>query len=396
MSDNEIKIVINADDKASQTIAGVTKSLKSVVNAVSDLTDKYVSYGDQVKDMSSFTRMSAEETSRMIQVADDAFVEYDTLKLAMKNMVDNGIQPSVDSMARMSDQFLAITDPLAQSQFLIDQFGQRAGPEMAKLLEIGGAGIRQMAADTQAGLVIDQQKLEAITKNKQAVDAFNDSMDAMRYDAAAQMLGIFQQLPAPIQNTALALKMATDTGIINGLANMAIILNNIGGLKAALTAVGGALQGVAAGAWAVIGPAAAVAAAILAVGYAVYKLIEFIGMLGDMFNKLMANGKFWEFIQALTPYNILKNIDLGASLNWALPGRASGGPVTAGRAYMVGEEGPETFVPGMSGTILPTGSLVGAGSANFTLVYSPTFSLANQEELQTKLEPLIRRVMRGH
>lgn len=40
-----------------------------------------------------------------------------------------------------------------------------------------------------------------------------------------------------------------------------------------------------------------------------------------------------------------------------LPGRASGGPVLAGRAYMVGERGPEPFIPGVDGTILPHGSL---------------------------------------
>jgi hypothetical protein len=33
------------------------------------------------------------------------------------------------------------------------------------------------------------------------------------------------------------------------------------------------------------------------------------------------------------------------------PGRASGGPVSAGRPYMVGENGPELFVPGGSGRI---------------------------------------------
>ena len=38
-----------------------------------------------------------------------------------------------------------------------------------------------------------------------------------------------------------------------------------------------------------------------------------------------------------------------------LPGRATGGPVTAGRAYMVGEEGPEPFIPSRSGWILPHG-----------------------------------------
>lgn len=33
------------------------------------------------------------------------------------------------------------------------------------------------------------------------------------------------------------------------------------------------------------------------------------------------------------------------------PGRATGGPVTAGRGYLVGERGPELFVPGSSGRI---------------------------------------------
>ena len=33
------------------------------------------------------------------------------------------------------------------------------------------------------------------------------------------------------------------------------------------------------------------------------------------------------------------------------PGRATGGPVTPGRAYMVGERGPELFVPTASGRI---------------------------------------------
>ena len=37
------------------------------------------------------------------------------------------------------------------------------------------------------------------------------------------------------------------------------------------------------------------------------------------------------------------------------PGRASGGPVMAGQQYTVGERGPETFVPGRSGSIVPNG-----------------------------------------
>lgn len=38
-----------------------------------------------------------------------------------------------------------------------------------------------------------------------------------------------------------------------------------------------------------------------------------------------------------------------------MPGRATGGPVSPGRAYVVGERGPELFVPTSSGTIAVPG-----------------------------------------
>jgi len=46
------------------------------------------------------------------------------------------------------------------------------------------------------------------------------------------------------------------------------------------------------------------------------------------------------------------------------PGRATGGPVTGGRAYRVGEQGPELFVPSGSGRIEPNG---GDGTTNIKL-----------------------------
>ena len=55
-------------------------------------------------------------------------------------------------------------------------------------------------------------------------------------------------------------------------------------------------------------------------------------------------------------------LGLGASLLGSvlgLPGRATGGPVAPGRGYLVGERGPELFVPTSAGRIDPS---VGTGS----------------------------------
>lgn len=60
----------------------------------------------------------------------------------------------------------------------------------------------------------------------------------------------------------------------------------------------------------------------------------------------------------------------GASESFGLTGRADGGAVMGGRAYMVGERGPEMFVPGVSGEIVPNhkmgGSVVIAPQVNFS------------------------------
>lgn len=51
--------------------------------------------------------------------------------------------------------------------------------------------------------------------------------------------------------------------------------------------------------------------------------------------------------------------------------RANGGPVTAGRPYLVGEKGPELFIPGQSGGIVPNNQLAmaGGGDTNVNITY---------------------------
>jgi phage-related minor tail protein len=53
-----------------------------------------------------------------------------------------------------------------------------------------------------------------------------------------------------------------------------------------------------------------------------------------------------------------------------VPGLAAGGPVSAGSPYIVGETGPELFVPTGSGTIMNNnrlGGLGGGGTMNVTV-----------------------------
>jgi phage-related minor tail protein len=76
-------------------------------------------------------------------------------------------------------------------------------------------------------------------------------------------------------------------------------------------------------------------------------------------------------IQLRSQATQLFNSVLG-TFGFSLPGRAAGGPVTAGQPYIVGEQGPEVFLPTSSGTIIPNNRLGsnGGGGAATSVVYN--------------------------
>lgn len=64
---------------------------------------------------------------------------------------------------------------------------------------------------------------------------------------------------------------------------------------------------------------------------------------------------------------------IGDSISNFITGRASGGPVSAGDAYVVGENGPELFLPGRSGQILASGGSLGGSAAAIVVNITGTF-----------------------
>ena len=77
----------------------------------------------------------------------------------------------------------------------------------------------------------------------------------------------------------------------------------------------------------------------------------------------------------LSPENYTRLLDRntmwpGYNRGGMIKARALGGPTNAGEPYIVGENGPELFVPGSSGTVLPNGSY-GLGVPNYESPIGP-------------------------
>lgn len=148
---------------------------------------KFVEYAAQVRDVSRSLGASAEESSRLVQVADDVGVSYNTLTTSLKMAQKDGIDPSIDGLARLSDQYLALAPGVERTQFLLDKFG-KSGGEMGKLMEQGGAGIREMSGAVADSMVLTQKALDQARDFEIAQDSMNDTWDAFTYQVAPPLV----------------------------------------------------------------------------------------------------------------------------------------------------------------------------------------------------------------
>jgi len=94
-------------------------------------------------------------------------------------------------------------------------------------------------------------------------------------------------------------------------------------------------------------------------GTAISFVIGLFATLVDVVNKA------FNAIKAIV--NFIKNNPVTQAIGGAIDnifggGRANGGPVSSGTSYVVGERGPELFVPNTSGKIIPNGGSAGGGA----------------------------------
>jgi hypothetical protein len=96
-----------------------------------------------------------------------------------------------------------------------------------------------------------------------------------------------------------------------------------------------------------------------------------IGIVIDLFAGLVdVVGKAFTAIKNIV--NFIKNNPvtqaIGGAIDFAFGGgKAAGGPVSSGTSYVVGERGPELFVPNTAGTIIPNGGSGGGSTINLTV-----------------------------
>ena len=429
-------------------------------------------YDQQVRDMMLSTGGTADETSRLIQVVDDAGVSYGTLKTALKIASREGIEPNIDSLSKLSDEYLKLAPGVERNQFLMQKFG-RGGLEMARAMELGGDALRKMSAEMEGGLVLTQDNIDASEEYRKNVDKLNDSVNAFKTSVGNALIPVLNQWVENQDNYNRRLQETIRLYGDNGdrANNMRVLLmqeseerikaadvvaehgDKLDGFVKSQDAANESIKrgydeqfslimkisdaygmsaerhsemtrkilldmtlqkiamqdGEAGFSEAEMNKALAVAETAGAVeAAAIRELVAMEGISNAIANGTIAAKDMKGILESLTTHGWtvqvaiqmqnLQNLrdtlaaNAGANPNntYNAPGRASGGPVSSNQMYMVGERGPELFVPSQNGTIMPNDKSGGMAG----VINAIERNRVSEERLVQLFENAVLRVMK--
>ncbi len=170
-------------------ISAVGAIYGQVSGVVQRLVGDTMEYAAQVRDLSRATGMSAEDTSRLIQVADDMTISYESLGAAARVAAKQGITLSTDALAQMADEYLRLQPGAERSAYLLERFGKN-GLEMGKLLEQGSQAIRDMSDSMDESMILTQSDVDAARELEIAWDNLSDMATGLQYAIGKQLIPV--------------------------------------------------------------------------------------------------------------------------------------------------------------------------------------------------------------
>lgn len=129
------------------------------------------------------------------------------------------------------------------------------------------------------------------------------------------------------------------------------------------------------------------------------KIVDFFKSIPERIKNAFLGLKniMMNFLKDILPesiYNVILRVSGGSEPEH----RATGGPVTSGKPFLVGEEGPELFVPGTDGRIIPnhklgSGKTGASGTSGITIHFNTTINASGNgdaSEIKRAVEEVIR------
>ena len=181
--------VMNAFTGINQGIQLVQQVLGGLKKAYDAVVTSTAAYAESIYHASNLAGVSTEQMSRLVQAADDFRVSQETLTGAMGMALKNGFVPTIDNIAALSDELLAIKDPAERAGRATEIFGRQWEGVMPFLLQ-GGDAIREATGNISDNLVVTKDAAQSAMDYAAQVDTLSDAWTGLKMNAGEAVLPI--------------------------------------------------------------------------------------------------------------------------------------------------------------------------------------------------------------
>lgn len=167
----------------------VSQAAKYAQQAYDATVATAVDYIQTIHDLSTVSGQNMETTSRMVQVLDDFKIGTEAIEAAMRKMTANGMTPSLQTIAKLSDQYNTITDVQERNKFMVDNLG-RSGKDWNLVLSQGSAALLANASAVDGNLIVNQKMYQQTEQLRMAQDQLADTQQALFLQIGTQGIPI--------------------------------------------------------------------------------------------------------------------------------------------------------------------------------------------------------------
>jgi hypothetical protein len=218
----ETQALVPGLEKARQNLTGFVGANTALIGvlvgvgvAMNKVIQDHIKYANEVRQLSALSGETTENTSRFIQVLDDYKLGADDALLATRALTKNGLVPNIETLAKLSDQYLSINDVEKKNEFILKNLG-KGGAAWTEVLNKGSKALLAQGEAIDKSLILTQKMVDDARKAEIATDNWNDAIGGLKTQLAVGLLpaltGTIKQLNAVFQ----ADKQMTEEGLVPG------------------------------------------------------------------------------------------------------------------------------------------------------------------------------------
>lgn len=183
-------------------VAGAVVAAWYTIDKVLDATvGKFYEYATGVDVFHSALSTTTEEASKLIQVADDFGISSDEMQTAMFRAVKEGMEPTIEGLAGMADEYNALATPQEKADFLVKNFG-KSSQDLTLMLAEGGQALRDRAGAIEDSLVLDEAAIKKANDYRDAQDGLHDSIDAIKIAIGQELIPVITSVVTQLNDGA--------------------------------------------------------------------------------------------------------------------------------------------------------------------------------------------------